>query len=144
MNIILFSSIFIIISLAAICNKFMDKWMVKYQLLSDKKELELNPSWFSYNPLAKWHNNKWGTKRAYNILLLKLRIKTTWLADNCNDSWHFLKSIMIVLLCSNVVLALILGALVGLLPWYCYPLFLILFGIQWNLTFNKTESQTFK
>ena len=94
----------ILVALAAICNAYMDVWMIKYMILSDYLEEKLNPSWWSFNPKAKWLNGEYGGKKANNILLAKIGIKTTWLSTNCNDAWHFFKSLMIVLLCLAIIL----------------------------------------
>ncbi len=130
--------------IAAIIDKFMDKWMVEYQLLSEKDEYIVNPCWWSYNPLAKWKDGIWNSERAHNILLLKLGIKTTWLTDNCNDAWHFFKSILVGLIFVNVVSSVIIGAVMGIQPWWFYLVLFILLCVQWNIAFNKTEHKFFK
>jgi len=74
------------ICIAALLNAYMDRWMMKYI-----NEPQINFGWFSFDPLAKYIQRKWGNKRANNILLEKIGIKTKFLTDNCNDGWHFYK-----------------------------------------------------
>lgn len=122
----------LLVIIAGILNAYMDKWMIKYQLLDETEEYKVNSNWWSYNPLAKWKDGKWGTEKADNIILYKLfKIKTKWLSDICNDGWHTFKSIMIVCLLSSVVLANyhnegIIGKIIEL----------IILGLAWNLPFN--------
>lgn len=134
------------VALAAICNAKMDKYMIDYMNLTDNQKtleyyLKNKPSWYSFDPRAKYQNFESG-KRSYNKLLLKIGIKTTWLSDNFNDAWHFLKSNMIVLLC----LAIAINALTVIDNWLdinnTLNAILIIFaqlitlGIFWNITFN--------
>jgi len=124
----------ILVSLAAICNAYMDKLMIQYILLPPLEQDKLNHKWFSFNPRAKWKDGKYGTERATNIILAKIGIKTKWLADNCNDGWHTLKSAMIVLLCTATILfnsyndILSIGKLIEL----------TILGSIWNISFNIT------
>ena|ERR1035437_8217472 len=136
MVIVLYILIFTLIQIGAICDAYMDKWMEYYINKSYCSSGFINPSWFSFNPLAKWKNGNWNTMKADNYLFLKLGIKTTLLTDNCNDGWHFFKSIMIVCLLSAVVIAIILGALIGFKNTLYYTVAVILLGFAWNLTFN--------
>jgi len=128
---------YILVALAAICNACMDIWMIRYMILNEYMENQLNPSWWSFNPSAKWQDGKYGTVRANNILLAKIGIKTKWLADNCNDAWHFFKSLMIVLLCLAIILfssynnILSIGKLIELGT----------LGLIWNSAFNITYNK---
>jgi hypothetical protein len=122
---------FTLVIIAGILNAFMDKWMIKYQLLSEADEAKLNPSWWSYNPMAKWKDGEYGTVREENFLLKKIGIKTSWLTDNCNDAWHFFKSLMIVLLCIAIVAYTSINTTL-----ISKIVELILLGAAWNLPFN--------
>lgn len=77
--------------------------------------------WFSFDPLAKWKFRKWGIEKDYNVLFSKIGIRTTFLTDNCNDAWHFFKSLMVIFL-----------AIACAKSWLDF----IIFGIAWNLFFN--------
>ena len=113
------------VCIAAILNAYMDKWMMKYINCP-----QINFGWYSFDPLAKWHNRVWNSKRSNNILLEKLGIKTKFLTDNCNDGWHFYKSIMVCLICLAIVINI---------PYICYfkCLLFIILGCLWNIFFNK-------
>jgi len=122
---------FILVALAAICNAYMDIWMIRYMILNEYQENQLNPSWWSFNPSAKWKDGKYGTIKAENFLLKKIGIRTTWLSTNCNDAWHFFKSIMVVLLCSAIVIYTSYNNTL-----LTKTIELILFGLAWNIPFN--------
>lgn len=130
----------ILFSIAAILNSFMDKWMQKYQLLPDKLKDQINPNWFSYNPLAKWKDGDRTQGRAFNFILLKLGIKTKWLTDNSNDGWHTFKSLMIVCLALSAILFNPQLLFQGY--WYNYIGILLIYGIAWNLPFNIFYNKT--
>ena len=124
----------LLFSLAAILNSFMDKWNQKYIQLPKLTQNIINPNWFSFNPLAKWMCGKRSYGRAYNILFLKLEIKTKWLTDNCNDGWHLFKSLKVILYAlsaitfnSNILLDK---------HWWNYFIVISLYGLAWNLPFN--------
>ena len=119
------------ICLASICNAFMDKWMIKYHLLSEEDEAKLNPSWWSFNPLAKYKDGIYSNGKADNFLLKKIGIKTPWLSTNCNDAWHFFKSLMIVLMCAAVVSVTVVTS-----GFTTKIIELIVLGVTWNLPFN--------
>ncbi len=140
---ILITLILILIIVAACCNKLMDKWMVEYMNFPYRKPAS---PWASFNPRAKWENGVYDSKRAYNILFLKIGIKTRWLTDNCNDGWHFCKSMMIVCLCLAMSLFMILGNLIGSYPLVLYAatISFVVMGMLWNFTFNTYKSDTFK
>lgn len=109
----------------------MDILMIRYILLSDSQKLEPNNKWWSFNPTAKWLNGEYGGTKANNILLAKIGIKTKWLSTNCNDAWHFLKSLMVVLLCTAIILFTSSNhTLVS------KTIELILLGTTWNLSFS--------
>ena len=133
---ILIIIIFLLVRIASICNKLMDKWMIEYLNLPEREKQKTNPSWYSFDPTAKWDNGKYGTVRDYNKLLLKIHIKTKWAADNCNDGWHFMKFIMIFCLCSAMVIGIIIGPSIGYMPWWWYTLFVFALGFSWNSMFN--------
>jgi hypothetical protein len=116
----------ICIILAAMCNAVMDKLMIKYINLPESRRNDYY-GWYSFDPLAKWKRRIWGNEKADNILFYKFEIKTKWLVDNCNDAWHFFKSLMIVLL----VLAIITYN-----PILYIWIDLFLFGGIWILFFN--------
>ncbi len=136
---------------AAIMNKLMDKWMVEYINMSplQRLDLQIQKKWKCFNPLAKWENGNLGEcsgKRAYNILFLKIGIKTRRFSDNCNEGWHFCKSVMITCLCLTMPLFMILGYLIHtpfILFTGCLGSFIIP-GLLWNFTFNNYKSETFK
>jgi len=149
LTVILIIFMFILVRIAAIYNKKMDIYMVKYLNLNEKQEQEINPDWHSFNPRAKWLNGIYGGERADNILFLKwFGWKTKWLSDNCNDDWHFCKSKMIFLLCSAIVIGWIVGALIGfispLINTIIYTTVVAALGFSWNTMFNKYKSNTFK
>lgn len=122
---------YILVALAAICNAYMDIWMIRYMILNENMENQLNPNWWSFNPKAKWFNGEYSGKKANNILLAKIGIKTTWLSTNCNDAWHFFKSLMIVLLCTAIILFVSYNH-----TFISKTIELIILGAIWNLTFN--------
>lgn len=127
--------------IAAICNNYMDKLMIAYALLSDKDEEKLNPKWLSFNPMAKWKDGVYGVEKADNVLLLKIGVKTKWLADNCNDGWHALKSAMIVLIeASTILLAYSCATLLP--PMWAYVVAFPVLGLMWNGTFNLFYKRT--
>ena len=116
---------------AGILNAFMDLWMIKYINLHKSEQQKVNKNWFSFNPLAKWKDGKWGVEKADNILIYKLfKIKTKWLTDNCNDGWHAFKSAMIVCLCIAIVLNIPGATIIGKI------IILIMLGVAWNVPFN--------
>lgn len=133
-----------LIAITANLNGKMDKMMVDYMNLTDNQKTldyykQNTPSWYSFDWRAKYENFNNGI-RAYNKLFLKIGKRTRWLADNCNDAWHFYKSTIIVL----VILAIALQAI------FCFfyqiklsnLLFLkcgefIFYGYLWNAIFNK-------
>lgn len=129
----------IFFSIGAILCAEMDKMMVDFQNLTKALQNKVNPYWYTYNPLAKWKDGKWGTERAYNVLFLKyFNIKTTWLTDNCNDGWHFLKSCKIIAYSISVVFSLSdLREAVTLQFWIVRIVMTILLGMFWNIAFNK-------
>lgn len=120
--------------LAGVCNAFMDRLMIKFMLLpTDKQNNELNPKWFSFNPRVKWENGKYNTRKAYNYLFLKIGIKTRWLSDNCNDGWHFMKSLMVIFLCLSVVIFSTNFILSNITS---YIILFLVYGSCWILGFN--------
>lgn len=119
----------ILFGLVAILNGFMDRFMMNWDLLPPINQNKINPNWFSFNPAAKWKDGKFNTTKANNIILAKLGIKTKLFTDNCNDGWHFFKSIIIILL------ALAIDIKNPILPYYSD---IIIYGIIWNLLFNLT------
>ncbi len=139
---LLFTLIFLLVAIAAICNKLMDKWMTAYALLTDMKEEMLNPKWASFNPRAKWEIVN--VLKADNIFFKKLGWKTKWLSDVFNDGWHTCKSAMIVCLLSTPAISLILGAKIGYVNAIFYTSFVGILGFIWNFTFSKYKKSTFK
>ena len=134
----LLSVLFVIV--AAILNAYMDKWMQIYINLPKGEQQKVNKNWFSFNPLAKWKDGKWGVERAYNILILKyFHIRTKWLTDNSNDGWHTFKSFMIL---SWSFAVICFGATFEDFGtrdfWVKRIIMLIVLGIAWNVPFNKT------
>lgn len=106
--------------LAAVCNSIMDHLMIKYLLLEDRDRNKYY-GWFTFDPLAKWKFREWGDERAYNVILLKIGIKTKLLSDNCNDAWHFFKSLMVIFL-----------SLSAATSWYMF----FILGVVWIIAFN--------
>lgn len=98
-------------------------------LLNESQALEFNNKWWSFNPAAKWLNGGYGGIKANNVILAKIGIKTKWLSTNCNDAWHFLKSIMIVLLALAIIIPLKLILIYKIIG-------LIVLGLAWNVPFN--------
>lgn len=142
---IILTVLFLLVHIAAVCNKLMDKWMIEYINLPSSQQLLMNSDWKSFNPRAKWYCGDYNSGlRAYNYLFLKIGIRTRFASDNCNDGWHFCKSVMIFCLCSAITLALILGTIVGFLPGIVYAFFVGVLGTVWNFTFNKYKPHTFK
>ena len=123
----------ILIAIAAVLNAYMDKYMIQYMLLNDIEKLKLNPNLWSFNPSAKWENGKYGTKRANNIILSKLGIKTRLLADNCNDAWHTFKSLMIVCLITAISIYISYNT-----TWLTKIVEIFILGTVWNISFNIT------
>lgn len=120
----------LLFALAGALFGFMDRWMEDFQNLTDKEKTIINPNWFSFNPLAKWDRGIWGKRKADNIFFLRLGIKTAWLTDNCNDGWHFFKSIAVI----SLAIACMLYK--QILP---YGLDIIFFGLAWNVPFDLTH-----
>lgn len=131
------------ISIAAFLNAKMDKFMIEYMDLTDNEKLLENykQNWMGFDWRAKYENKQSG-KRAYNVFLLKLGIKTRLFSDNCNDAWHFYKSIIIVLFILSISLQAV--QVYDLILIHNYTIFAIkiteflFYGILWNLIFNKT------
>jgi len=119
----------LIFALAAILNAYMDRYMMKWDLLPYKDQIALNPSWFSFNPAAKWKDGKFNAIKADNLLLSKIGIHTKWLSTNCNDAWHFFKSSMVILITMSIIFYK------EICP---YGLDILLYGAIWNISFNIT------
>jgi len=134
-----------LIAIAANLNAKMDRMMINYMDLSDnQKTLEyyklFPPGWYSFDWRAKYENLQSG-KRAYNVLLLKIGIKTRRLSDNCNDAWHFYKSVMINLfvLCmffQGFITFFYNGTITQLI--ILKSIEFCIFGSVWNVFFNNT------
>ena len=121
----------LLVSIAAVLNAFMDKWRQRFVNLPKSEQAKVNKNWYSFNPLAKWKDGKWGVERADNILIYKVfKIKTKWLTDNCNDGWHAFKSMMVVCMCTAIVLPISGATVIGKI------VILIILGIAWNVPFN--------
>jgi hypothetical protein len=124
----------ICIILAAICNAVMDRLMIKYINLPESRKDDYY-GWYSFDPLAKWKRRIWGNEKAYNVLFYKLKIKTKWLTDNCNDAWHFFKSLMIIFLALSVVFHK---------QQFCILIDFLIFGFIWNVIFNTFYNKILK
>lgn len=134
-----------LIAIAANLNAKMDRMMINYMDLSDnQKTLEhyklFHPGWHSFDWRAKYENYQSGT-RAYNKVLLKIGIQTRWLTDNCNDAWHFYKSLIICLLVlcmcfQGFITFFYTGAITQLI--ILKSIEFCIFGHVWNVCFNKT------
>lgn len=119
----------ILFGLAAILNGFMDRFMMKWDLLTPIEQSKINLDWFSFSPASKWLDGKFNTIKANNVILAKLGIKTKWLSDNCNDGWHFFKSLMVILIVISII---------TYHQFFPYTIDIIIYGLIWNLLFNLT------